>query len=101
MTDDLRLARAVRDAALATGGVYRMGAGRYVEAETYGLGGEKVSGVVVTGDEVRAHIVVGYPLDKTIPEVTRSLLERVAPLARKRGPLVVVEDLEVVADEGL
>jgi hypothetical protein len=100
LADDLQLARAVRDAALATQGVYTMGAGRYAEAATYGVG-EKVSGVVVTDDEVRAHIVVGYPLGKSIPGVTRTLLERIAPLARGRRPFVVVEDLEVVADEDL
>lgn len=101
MDEDLQIARAVREAALATRGVYTMGAGRYAEAATYGLGGEKVSGVVVTGEEVRVHIVVGYPLGKSIPELTRNLLERVAPLAQGRRPFVVVEDLEVLADEGL
>ena len=74
-----------------------MGPGRFVEAATY-EGGEKVSGVVVKPEELEIHIVARYPLPKPIPEISRSIMERVAPQAGGRRTTVVVEDLEV-ADE--
>ena len=76
-----------------------MGRGRFVEAATY-EGGEKVSGVVVRPEELEIHIVARYPLPKPIPEIARSIMERVAPQAGDRRTVVVVEDLEV-ADDGL
>ena len=94
MAGELELARAAVQAALATEGVHSMGRGRYVEAATY-EGGEKVSGVVVRPDEVEIHIVARYPLPKPIPEISRSIMERVAPQAGDRRTVVVVEDLEV------
>jgi hypothetical protein len=93
----LQLARAAAEAALATEGVHSMGRGRFVEAATY-EGGEKVSGVVVKPEELEIHIVARYPLPKPIPEISRSIMERVAPQAGGRRTTVVVEDLEV-ADE--
>ncbi|MFP5368269.1 MAG: hypothetical protein ACLGIS_15785 [Actinomycetes bacterium] len=96
----LQLARAASAATLATEGVHSMGSGRYVEAATY-EGGEKVSGVVVKPDELEIHIVVRYPLPKPIPEISRSIMERVAPEAGARKTTIVVEDLEVGADENL
>jgi hypothetical protein len=83
-------------AALATEGVYSMGRGRYVEAATY-EGNEKVTGVVVSPEEVEIHIVARYPLPKPIPEISRSIIERVAPQAGDRRTVVVVDDLEVAA----
>jgi uncharacterized alkaline shock family protein YloU len=96
----LQLARAAAEAALATEGVHSMGRGRFVEAATY-EGGEKVSGVVVKPEEVEIHIVARYPLPKPIPEISRSIMERVAPQAGGRRTTVVVEDLEVAGDESL
>ena len=100
MDDDLRLARTVSEAALATEGVYSLGTGRYVEAATYGAG-EKVTGVVVGPDEVRVHIVVRYPLPEPIPALAERVRERAASRAGGRATTVVVEDLEVVQDENL
>lgn len=77
-----------------------MGKGRYVEAATY-EGSEKVSGVVVSPDEVAVHVVARYPLPRPIPEITRDIMERVAPEAGGRRTTVVVEDLEVADDERL
>lgn len=94
MADDLQLARAAREAALATEGVRRLGTGRWSEAATYGPG-EKVSGVVVEPDEVEVHIVVGYPLNQPIPALAQRVRERVALSAGGRATTVVVEDLEV------
>ncbi|HEX5975429.1 MAG TPA: hypothetical protein VFY57_09760 [Rubrobacteraceae bacterium] len=96
MAGELLLARAAVQAALATEGVHSMGRGRYVEAATY-EGNEKVTGVVVNPDEVEIHIVARYPLPKPIPEITRSIIERVAPQAGDRRINVIVEDLEVAA----
>ncbi|HEV8224170.1 MAG TPA: hypothetical protein VGP74_02845 [Rubrobacteraceae bacterium] len=96
MAEELELARAAAQAALATDGVYSMGRGRYVEAATY-EGTEKVSGVVVKPDEVEIHIVARYPLPSPIPEISRSIIERVAPRASDRRIVVVVDDLEVAA----
>lgn len=100
MDDDLRLARTVSEAALATEGVYSLGTGRYVEAATYGAG-EKVTGVVVGPDEVRVHIVVRYPLPEPIPALAERVRERAASTVGGRATTVVVEDLEVVRDENL
>ena len=77
-----------------------MGRGRFVEAATY-EGGEKVSGVVVKPEELEIHIVARYPLPKPIPEISRSIMERVAPQVGDRRTTVVVEDLEVADDEGI
>lgn len=87
-------------AALATEGVYSMGRGRFVEAATY-EGSEKVSGVVVTPEELEIHIVALYPLSSPIPEIAENIRERIAPEAGGRKTMVVVDDLEVAADEGL
>ncbi len=101
MTDvSLQIARAASEAALATEGVYSMGSGRFVEAATY-EGGEKVTGVVVKPDELEIHIVARYPLPKPIPEISKNIMERVALHAGDRKTLVVVDDLEVGADENL
>jgi uncharacterized alkaline shock family protein YloU len=96
----IELARAASVAALATEGVYSMGRGRYVEAATY-EGSEKVSGVVVTPEDLEIHIVARYPLPKPIPEIAESIRERVAPEAGGRKTMVVVDDLEVADDESL
>lgn len=100
MDDDLRLARAISEATLATEGVYSLGTGRYAEAATYGPG-EKVTGVVVGPDEVRIHIVVRYPPPEPIPALAERVRERAAPNTGGRATTVVVEDLEVVRDENL
>ena len=100
MAELLQLARAASEAALATEGVYSLGRGRWVEAATY-EGGEKVSGVVVRPEELEIHIVVRYPLPKPIPEISRTIMERVAPQTGGRRTTVVVEDLEVAEDEGV
>ena len=100
MADGIQLARAAIEAALATEGVYSMGRGRYVEAATY-EGSERVTGVVVGPEDLEIHIVAGYPLPRPIPEIAESIRERVAPQAGGRRTRVVVEDLEVAADERL
>lgn len=100
MADDIQLARAASEAALATEGVHSLGRGRFVEAATY-EGGEKVSGVVVNPDEVEVHIVARYPLPRPIPEISRDIMERMAPQAGGRRTTVVVENLEVADDERL
>ena len=100
MADDLQLARAASEAALATNGVYALGTGRYVEAATYGPG-EKVTGVVVSPDEVRVHIVVSYPLPEPIPALAEHVRAQVAARAGERATTVVVEDLEMAQDENL
>jgi hypothetical protein len=100
LADDLRLARAVSEAVLATDGVYSLGSGRYAEAATYGAG-EKVTGVVVSPDEVRVHIVARYPLTEPIPALAERIRERVAPRTEGRATTVVFEDLQVVQDENL
>ena len=87
-------------AALATEGVHAMGRGRYVEAATYD-GVEKVSGVVVGPDAVEVHVVVRWPLPKPIPEIAGNIIERIAPQAGGRRTTVMVDDLEVGADENL
>lgn len=100
MADDIQIARAAAAAALATEGVHALGVGRYAEAATYGAG-EKVTGVVVGPEQLEIHVVVRYPLPKPIPEVAKNILERVAPQAAGRKATVVVEDVEVGADENL
>ena len=100
MAEDLQLARAASEAALATDGVYALATGRFVEAATYGAG-EKVTGVVVGPDEVRVHIVVRWPLPEPIPTLAERVREKVAPGALGRTTTVVVEDVEVVRDENL
>jgi hypothetical protein len=96
----IELAKAASVAALATEGVYSMGRGRYVEAATY-EGSEKVSGVVITPDDLEIHIVARYPLPSPIPVIAENIRERVAPEAGGRKTMVVVDDLEVMGDEGL
>jgi uncharacterized alkaline shock family protein YloU len=100
VADGIELARAASVAALATEGVYSMGRGRFVEAATY-EGSEKVSGVVVTPEDLEIHIVARYPLPSPIPEIAENIRERVAPEAGGRKTMVVVDDLEVAGDEGL
>jgi hypothetical protein len=100
LAEDLQLARAASEAALATDGVYALATGRFVEAATYGAG-EKVTGVVVGPDEVRVHIVVRWPLPEPIPVLAERVREKVAPGALGRTTTVVVEDVEVVQDENL
>ena len=100
MAEDLQLARAASEAALATDGVYALATGRFVEVATYGAG-EKVTGVVVGPDEVRVHIVVRWPLPEPIPVLAERVREKVAPGALGRTTTVVVEDVEVVRDENL
>lgn len=97
MADDLQLARAAHEAALATKGVHSLGTGRFVEAATYGAG-EKISGVVVTPDRVEVHIVATYPLDKSVAELAEDIKKNVASKVEGRETDVVVEDIEV--DEG-
>ena len=87
-------------AALATEGVHAMGRGRYVEAATY-EGAEKVSGVVVDPEKVEVHIVVRWPIPKPIPEIAANIRERIAPEAGSRKTVIMVDDLEVGADENL
>ena len=87
-------------AALATEGVHAMGRGRYVEAATYD-GAEKVSGVIVDPEKVEVHIVVRWPLPKPIPEIAGNIRERLAPEAGGRKTFIMVDDLEVGADENL
>ena len=87
-------------AALATEGVHSMGRGRFVEAATY-EGSEKVSGVVVDPEKVEIHVVVRWPLPKPIPEIAGSIRERIAPEAAGRRTIIMVDDLEVGADENL
>lgn len=94
MDDDLKLARAASEAALATDGVYSLGTGGLAEAATYGVG-EKVSGVIVLPEEVQVHVILRYPPAKSIPEVADSIRESVGPKVEGRDTTVVVEDLEV------
>ncbi len=100
LDDDLRLARAVSEAALTTEGVYALGTGRFAEAATYGPG-EKVIGVVVNPDEVRVHIVARYPPPEPLPALAERIRERVALSAQGRAAMVIVEDVEVSPDANL
>ncbi len=94
------MARAVQDAVLATEGVASLGTGRWAEAATYGAG-DKVSGVVVSPNEVRVHIVANYPPPEPLPALAERIRERVTSRADGRPATVVVEDIEVVQDENL
>ena len=87
-------------AALATEGVHAMGRGRFVEAATYD-GAEKVSGVIVDPEKVEVHVVVRWPLPKPIPEIAGNILERISPQVGERRTMIMVDDLEVGADENL
>ncbi|TCJ20482.1 hypothetical protein E0L93_01270 [Rubrobacter taiwanensis] len=98
MVDDLKLARAVAEAALSTRGVHALGRGRYAEAATYGPG-EKVLGVVVGPGSVRVHVVAGYPEGTPLPELVRRLKERVTPAADGREVEVVVEDIYLAEED--
>jgi uncharacterized alkaline shock family protein YloU len=100
LADGIELAKAASVAALATEGVYSMGRGRYVEAATY-EGSEKVSGVVITPEDLEIHIVARYPLPRPIPEIAENIRQRVAPEAGGRKTMVVVDDLEMADDESL
>jgi len=100
LADDLQLARVAREAALATEGVRRLGTGRWSEAATYGPG-EKVSGVVVSPDEVRVHVIVRYPPAEPLPALAERVRERVARSAGGRAAMVIVEDVEVTRDANL
>jgi len=77
-----------------------MGRGRYVEAATYD-GAEKVSGVVVDQEKIEVHVVVRWPLPKPIPEIAGNIRERIVPGAAGRRTIIMVDDLEVGADENL
>lgn len=94
MADDLQLARAASEAALSTDGVNRLGSGRFAEAATYGAG-EKVSGVVVMPEEVQVHVVLQYPLVRSIPDIAENIKKKVDPEVEGRETTVVIEDLEV------
>ena len=94
MAEDLQLARAASEAALATDGVNRLGNGRFAEAATYGVG-EKVNGVVVMPEEVQVHVVLQYPLKHPIPEIAENIRKKVGPEVEGRETTVIVEDLEV------
>ena len=65
-----------------------------MEAATYGAG-EKVSGVVVTPEQVEVHVVAEYPLPRPIPALAESIRERIGMRAGDRRTVVVVEDLEI------
>ena len=82
-------------------GMDSMGAGRYVEAATYGAG-EKVLGVVIRPGEVEVHIVADYPLPQgvdSLPELAERIRGRVVPHARERTVAIVVDDLFERADD--
>lgn len=99
MSDELRVAAASAAAAISTDGIHSLGTGRYAEAATYGPG-EKVSGVVVSPDEVEVHVVARRPLVEPIPELAQSVREHVAPAVGSRKVRVVVEDLEGAEGDG-
>ena len=90
----LELARAAAVAALATDGVRSLGKGRFSEAATYGAG-EKVSGVVVTPEEVEVHVIAAYPLRRPIPQLAQNIRDNVGAHAGGRRTVVVIEDLEM------
>ena len=101
MNEELRLAAAATAAALSTDGVHSMGAGRYVEAATYGAG-EKVLGVVIRPGEVEVHVVADYPLPQeadSLAGLAERIRERVIPQARERTVAIVVDDLFERADD--
>lgn len=88
----LQIARAVREAALATEGVFGLGKGQFVEAATYD-GSEKVSGVVVDDDSVEVYLVLDYPLIKPIPELDREMKNSLASVSDGRALSLIFEDL--------
>ena len=57
--------------------------------------------MIVGPGELEIHIVARYPLPRPIPDIAESIRERVAPEAGGRKTTVVVEDVEVAADENL
>ncbi|BBL80715.1 hypothetical protein RxyAA322_25690 [Rubrobacter xylanophilus] len=95
----LQLARAASRAALAVEGVADLGSGRFAEAATY-EGGEKVTGVVVKDGAVEVHVILSYPLSKSVPQIAAEIAEKVSSETGRRAT-VVVEDLEVEGDAGL
>lgn len=88
----LQTARAVREAALATDGVFDLGKGLFVEAATYDAG-EKVSGVVVDDDSVEVHLVLDYPLAKSIPELDKQLKSSLGSVSGGRTMNLVFADI--------
>jgi hypothetical protein len=92
--DDLTIARAAREAVLATDGVYSLSSGRYVEAATYGAN-EKVTGVMVSPDSVEIHVIASYPLPEPIPALGERIREKVALMSGGRATTVVFDDLEL------
>ena len=95
--DEIALARAVAEAALAVHGVSSLGKGTYAEAATYGAG-EKVQGVVVTPSDVRVHVIAAYPDGVPVPLLVERVRAAVAPLVGDRRLTIVVEDLEGVPE---
>ena len=78
-----------------------MGAGRYVEAATYGAK-EKVLGVMMRPGEVEVHVVADYPLPQevgSLPELAERVRDRVVPKARGRTVAIVVDDLFEIEDD--
>lgn len=93
MADEyIELARSVAEAALTVRGVHSLGTGRFAEAATYGRN-EKISGVVVSPDDVRVHLIVRYPLEEPIPGLAEKVRKTVAGKVGERTTTVVVEDL--------
>jgi hypothetical protein len=96
-SEDLRVARALRAAALSVDGVHSMGSGIYAEAATYGAG-EKVTGVVVSADEVRLYVVAAYPSlasgrGGSVLSVAKKVREAATPAAKGREVSLIIEDL--------
>lgn len=105
MANELQVARAVADTALSTEGVHSLGTGSFAEIATYGPG-EKVLGVIATGEYVEVHIIALYPLKSSIPDLVHDLRQKLTPKAESRRVDVVVEDIaqageEVAEGEGL
>jgi hypothetical protein len=75
-----------------------LGTGTLAEIATYGPG-EKVLGVIVTGEEIEVHIVASYPLKGSVPELADEVREKVAPEAEGRKIEVVVDDLAMPGEE--
>lgn len=96
-SENLRVARALRAAALSVDGVHSMGSGIYAEAATYGAG-EKVTGVVVSAGEVRLYVVAAYPpvasgRERSVLSVAKRVREAATPAAEGRELSLVVEGL--------
>lgn len=104
MADEVQIARAVFDEALATNGVHSLATGGpFAEIATYGPG-ETVQGVVVRDDEVEVHIVADYPPAAPLPQLAENIREKVDPIVEGRKTTVVVADVaedEETADESL